>query len=214
MMLTGGVYLLADESVLPFEHWQAQLRPCLSAGITLVQYRAKTLDSASRLAHAATLLEWCHSAQLPLLINDDVSLCARIGAAGVHVGSSDTQISDARTQLGAQALIGSSCYNDLERAQHMCGLGADYVSFGRLFASQTKPQATPATLNTLRAARSTLPTPICAIGGIDSHNAASVIQAGADLICVAGGILRQSDPCAATHKLATIANAALAQRSL
>ena len=214
MTLPRGVYLLADESVLPFEHWRAQLRPCLRAGIVLVQYRAKDIDPAARYAHASSLLEWCEQAQLPLLINDDVELCAQIGASGVHVGSHDIEVSHARTRLGPDAVIGSSCYNDLERARQMGKLGADYVSFGRLFTSQTKPQASPATLATLSAARRTLTQPVCAIGGIDSSNADRVMQAGADLICVAGGILRQPDPCAATRKLATIANAALAQRSL
>lgn len=213
-MTLRGVYLLADESVMPFAQWAEHLVPCLSAGVVLVQYRAKQQGAASQQAHARCLLEWCRQARVPMLVNDDVALAQKIGADGVHVGASDTAVAQARVALGADALIGSSCYDDVERARAMRDAGANYVSFGRLFGSQTKPDAPPAALHTLTLAQQTLNTRICAIGGIQAENAQAVLQAGADLLCVGGGILRQPDPHAATRKLATIAAAAFAQRSL
>lgn len=207
-----GLYLLADESVLSFAQWQQRLVPCLSAGVALVQYRAKEQDAAARHEHALALLGWCREAGVPLVINDDLALAQSIHADGVHIGASDAAVTHARATLGANALIGSSCYNDLARARAMRDAGASYVSFGRLFPSKTKPDARPASLDTITLAHETLDTTICAIGGIDASNSERVLRAGADLICVAGGILSQADPYAATRKLATIADAAFAQR--
>lgn len=212
MSTPRGLYLLADESVLPFEQWHERLVPCLSAGIALVQYRAKAQSAEHRHRHATTLLAWCREAQVPLVINDDLTLARAIRADGVHVGASDIAVVQARESLGSTALVGSSCYNDLTRAQAMRDAGANYVSFGRLFTSKTKPEAKAASLDTVSLAAETLGTTICAIGGIDSSNAERVLHAGADLICVAGGILGQTDPCAATRKLATIVDAAFARR--
>lgn len=203
-MIPTGVYLLADESVLPFSAWAERVPPVLAAGVRLVQYRAKAVDQALRLNHARQLQAWCTDRRIPLLINDDPELCQQIGAQGVHLGRDDAALQRARALLGPDAWIGVSCYNDLDRARAMTLAGADYVSFGRLFPSRTKPRAEPAALSTLTQARNALNVPICAIGGIDTTNAHQVIGAGAQLLCVAGGILRAADPVAATHKLATI----------
>lgn len=199
-----GLYLLVDESVLAHARWPQLLPACLRAGPALVQYRAKLLSAEQRAAHAAELLALCRAEQIPLLINDDLALCQALDADGVHLGQDDGQLSLARQQLGPDKLIGASCYADLLRARQAEQAGVDYVSFGRLFDSRTKPQASPAPLQILGQARSRLSPAICAIGGIDTSNAAQVKAAGADLLCVAGGIWRQPDPLASCEKLATI----------
>ncbi len=199
-----GLYLLADESVRPFADWPEVLPDVLRHDVRLVQYRAKSVSPPVRLAHARQLLAWCTARSIPLLINDDIDLALAIGAAGVHLGREDELLQQARQRLGAGALIGASCYDDLRQAHAAVEAGADYISFGRLFPSRTKPQASAARLDTLGAARTALNRPVCAIGGIDAGNAHLVLQAGAQLICVAGGILGTQDPAAAARKLATI----------
>lgn len=212
-MTLTGLYLLADEQALPFAAWAEVLPAVLDAGVRLVQYRAKLQTPALRRDHAARLLIWCRERHLPLLINDDPALCAELGADGVHLGRDDAAIRAARRLLGADALIGASCYDALGRAREAIEAGADYVSFGRLFASTTKPQAGATSLDVLRQARTRLDVPICAIGGINPHNAAQVIGAGADLLCVAGGILGADDPVAATRKLARIGTVSRSESS-
>lgn len=212
-MRLQGLYLLADEQALPFAAWAELMPEVLDAGVRLVQYRAKLQTPGARHDHAACLLAWCRERNLPLLINDDPELCAELGADGVHLGRDDAAIRAARRRLGPEALIGASCYDALGRARAAIDASADYVSFGRLFASTTKPQATATSLDVLSQARAQLGAPICAIGGINPHNAAQVIEAGADLLCVAGGILGADDPVAATRKLARIGAASPSESS-
>ena len=167
----------------------------IAGGARVVQYRDKSPDAARRLMEARALRAVCREAGVPLLINDDVALAATVGADGVHLGRDDVDPAQARAQLGAGALIGVSCYADLEQARAAVAHGADYVAFGRFFASATKPDAPPAPLEVLRAARAALPVPIVAIGGITPDNAPVLIAAGADLVAVIGG-LSGADPAA------------------
>ncbi|MXZ31989.1 MAG: thiamine phosphate synthase, partial [Gammaproteobacteria bacterium] len=79
--------------------------------------------------------------------------------------------------------------------------GADYVAFGRLFPSVSKPEAPPARLEILQAARESLDLPITAIGGLGRDNAAQALAAGADLLAVVHAIFGASDPGAAAREL-------------
>jgi thiamine-phosphate pyrophosphorylase len=154
----------------------------------MVQYRRKDAPLETRSEEAKTILAWCREVACPLLINDDVALAQIVGADGVHLGRDDTDLGSARQQLGAAALIGVSCYDDLQRAQRLRQQGADYVAFGRFFPSQSKPHATPAPLALLQAARQTLDCPIVAIGGITRERVPALQQAGADLCAMIEGL--------------------------
>ena len=94
------------------------------------------------------------------------------------------KIADARKLLGEQAIIGVSCYNQLNNAQRAIAQGADYVAFGRFFPSKTKPDAIQADLQLLEQASQQLNVPIVAIGGIKRDNAQELIKRGADAIAV------------------------------
>ncbi|MGJ8669595.1 MAG: thiamine phosphate synthase [Oceanococcus sp.] len=200
-----GLYLLADESALAFEQWPCILPSCLDAGVSLVQYRGKQLSKQQQQDHAGYLLGLCRERNIPLLINDDLALCLSLGADGVHLGHSDGSLEAARNTLGSELILGCSCYNELARAQAAYSASVDYVSFGRFFPSATKPSASPADLSVLTRAAQHLDTAVCAIGGITPDNALRAVEAGADLICVAGGVFNNKDPAAACAKLATIA---------
>lgn len=167
----------------------------IAGGARVVQYRDKGRDIDRRMAEVEALQGACRAGGVPLLINDDVALATAVGADGVHLGRDDVDPAQARAQLGAGALIGVSCYADLDRARAAVAQGADYVAFGRFFASATKPDAPPAPIEVLHAARVALPVPIVAIGGITPDNAPVLIAAGADLVAVIGG-LSGADPAA------------------
>jgi thiamine-phosphate pyrophosphorylase len=137
---------------------------------------------------------------VPLIINDDVELAVHCGAAGVHLGRDDADLATARARLGTGAIIGVSCYADLERAREAAAAGADYLAFGRFFPSQTKPEAVPADPALLAAARRELDLPLCAIGGITPANAAPLLEAGADLLAVIQGLFGQPDVRAAAAR--------------
>lgn len=178
----------------------------LRGGARVVQYRDKSARTEDRLREARRLLEMCRQAGALFLVNDDVELCAAVAADGVHLGEDDAGVADARARLGAQCLIGASCYNDLERARAAADAGADYVAFGSVYPSPTKPLARRADLDLLRRARRELDIPICAIGGITPENAAPVLAAGADMIAVVQGISEAPDPEAAARSLQSLFN--------
>jgi thiamine-phosphate pyrophosphorylase len=182
-----------------------EVEGALRGGAVLLQYRDKAASAAARLERAQQLQALCARFAVPLIINDDVELAARVGA-GVHVGRSDATVAAARAALGAPALIGVSCGSDLQRAHSALAAGASYVAFGRFFDSRTKPDAPPATPAVLAQARAELPagTPLCAIGGITPDNAAPLIAQGADLIAAVDGVFGGGDSEAAARAYARL----------
>ncbi|MGH8029920.1 MAG: thiamine phosphate synthase [Arenimonas sp.] len=170
--------------------------PLLPLGPALLQYRNKAATPTRRREQALALLGVCRRAGVPLIVNDDAVLAHEIGAAGVHLGRDDGDIKAARKVLGTDAIIGVSCYDDLDRAAAAAAAGADYLAFGAMFASTSKPQARRAPLSVLRdAARFGLPR--VAIGGLTPDNTGEVLDAGADFLAVIGAVFDAPDPAAA-----------------
>lgn len=164
----------------------------LAGGARLLQYRDKTHDAARRADEARALQALCAAHGVPLIVNDDVELAAAVGAAGVHLGEDDLAVGAARARLGAQAIVGVSCYDSIERARRLAAAGADYLAFGAFFPSPTKPQARRATTGLLRAAKP-LGLPLVAIGGITPDNAAPLVDAGADCLAVISALFAHAD---------------------
>ncbi|MCX7627905.1 MAG: thiamine phosphate synthase [Methylophilaceae bacterium] len=165
----------------------------LRGGAALLQYRNKTASYELKRTQAAALLELCKAYAVPFIINDHVSLCVELDADGVHLGQSDVGIAAARQRLGARKIIGASCYDRLDLVAHAQAQGATYIALGACFDSKTKPAATRVSLDLFgRAKRFGLP--VVAIGGITPHNAAKVIEAGADAIAVIGALFDAPEP--------------------
>ena len=183
---------------------RAMAEAALRGGARLLQFRDKQLAAPAREAVARELVTLAHAHQALCIINDDVELAARVAADGVHLGRDDPDPVAARQRLGREAIIGISCYNDLERARSAQAAGADYVAFGAVFPSPTKPAAVRAGPDLLRQARSELRVTICAIGGITPDNAATVVAAGADMLAVIQGISTAADPTGAARRIAEL----------
>ncbi len=162
----------------------AEAEAVLSGGCRWLQFRDKLSLSEERRQRADELLALCRRHGAALIINDDVELADAVGAHGVHLGRDDGSIEAARRRLGDHAIVGASCYNDFALAQAAEMEGADYIAFGAIHPSPTKPAATRAPLSLFTHARQKLAIPACAIGGITLANAPDVIAAGADLIAV------------------------------
>ena len=114
-MPPGGLYLLTPEEA-DSGRLRARVEPVLAAGAALLQLRCKDGDRARRRRHAEALLPACGALGVPLLINDDWRLAADLGL-GAHLGEQDGELRDARAALGPGAILGASCYDDLERAR-------------------------------------------------------------------------------------------------
>jgi thiamine-phosphate pyrophosphorylase len=196
-----GLYFVTPEAATGRA---ARVVAALRGGARIVQYRDKSGTGADRRHEARRLFHLCRDAGALFIVNDDVELCAELAADGVHLGEDDAGIAEARARLGLACLIGASCYNDLEKARRAVAAGADYVAFGALHPSPTKPRARRADLELLHAARRELDVPICAIGGITPENAAPIVAAGADMIAVVQGIANASDPEVAARTLQSL----------
>jgi thiamine-phosphate pyrophosphorylase len=171
----------------------------LRGGAILVQYRDKSGDARRRHEQACALKTLCDRHRVPLLINDDVDLAGRIGAAGVHLGEHDPSIEHARAALGETAIIGVSCYDEIERARDAAARRASYVAFGAFHPSSSKPGTRRAHASVLLEAR-TLGMPCVAIGGITAQNAGPLIEAGADMIAVISAVYDAHDVQSAARR--------------
>ena len=189
-----GVYLITPDET-DSARLLERVKPLL-AGATWLQYRNKAVDAPTRLAQAQALQALCAEAGVPLIINDDAVLAHAVGAAGVHLGEDDGDIAAARALLGPQAIIGASCYDQLELAQRAVQAGASYVAFGAFFPSRSKVTPRRASLDLLRQSAA-LDVPRVAIGGLTPDNSQPVVEAGADLIAVISGVFSEPDPVAA-----------------
>ena len=175
---------LADTAALLKKVEQA-----LKAGVAMLQYRNKIISKDKRLLQARELAPLARGYGVPFIVNDDVEIAASVGANGVHLGREDGDIAAARAQLPGK-IVGASCYNDLETARTAIKAGANYVAFGSVFPSPTKPDAVRAPLSLFE---NKLGVPLCAIGGITLKNAPQLIAAGADLLAVISDLFDADD---------------------
>ncbi len=189
-----GLYAITDTANLSSEIMLTRTEEILRAGAKLLQYRNKQADENTRLTEARQLIDLCKQYTVPLIINDDIALAIKVDADGIHLGKSDPSIADARERLGNKAMIGCSCYNDLDRAQQAANSGADYIAFGAFFPSPTKPEAAHATPDIIQTAKQKFNLPVVAIGGITPENGQSLIEAGADMLAVISGIYASETP--------------------
>ena len=164
-----------------------KVRDALKGGITLLQYRSKQRD----VSQAKEIARLARSHGVPFIINDDVELALEVGADGAHLGREDGDLRSARKKLAGK-ILGASCYDRLELARTAVAAGADYIAFGSVFASPTKPHAVRAPLSLFGQAH-TLGVPLAAIGGITLANARQVIDAGADLLAVISDLFDAED---------------------
>lgn len=172
------------------------LRQCgeaLGGGARIIQYRNKAADPALARAQAQALLTMTRRSGAALIINDSITLACEIDADGVHLGADDGDLAAARKTLGPGKWLGASCYNRLETAIDAQAAGADYVAFGAVFTSGTKPNAVRASRALFSDARAALRVPICAIGGLTIENSGLVIAAGADMVAVVSALFYAPD---------------------
>lgn len=187
----AGLYGITDGS--QGDELLSKVQQAIRGGLSILQYRDKSQDHDRRLQEALSLRELCCQHNVLFIINDDLVLAQRVFADGVHLGQNDSTIQQARLLLGADAIIGISCYNQLALAQSAEKNGADYVAFGACFPSSTKPNAPVVELSTLHAAKQQLRIPVCAIGGITLANAAQLVEQRVDLLAVIQGLFASQD---------------------
>ena len=194
-----GLCLVTDRGACAGRPLEEVVRLALQGGIASVQLREKDLGTRDFVAQAKALKALLGAT--PLIINDRVDVALACGAAGVHVGQSDMDPSDARRILGPGAIIGLSVetWEDVERAQQQ---PVDYLGVSPVFGTPTKTDTKGAWgLEGIARIRAFSRHPLVAIGGIHAGNVEAIVRAGAEGIAVVSAICGAEDPEAATRSL-------------
>ena len=178
-------YVSAGEAV-------SMARRMLDGGIGVLQLRAKKLSPAAIRALAEEILPVCRGFKVPFLLNDHPDLVPLTGADGVHVGQDDLPVPRVREIVGPGAIIGLSTHSPGQAAAAK-EAGPDYIGFGPLFSTPTKPDYVPVGLGGIREARARAGLPVFCIGGIKLENLPAVLDAGASGVVIVSGILQAAD---------------------
>jgi len=161
----------------------------IEGGVDLIQLRGKNESIAELADLAADLHELAAKSFTPLIVNDHAEIAARVAVEGVHVGQDDDAVEIVRQKAARDILVGKSTHS-LAQARAALGEGADYIGFGPIFATPTKPDYAPIGLEAITRVHEEVELPIFCIGGINIDNLQSVIDAGAKRVVMVSALLK------------------------
>lgn len=187
-----SVYLVTDRDLMSTETIEEAIEQAIAGGTTLIQLREKECSSLDFYNTAVKVKEICDKNKVPLLINDRLDIALAVDADGVHVGQSDLPASVVRKIIGEDKIIGVSAGNlkDAVKAERD---GADYIGVGAMYATGTKKDAKPTSLETLKEIRKNVNIPIVVIGGINKDRIKDFKGIGIDGVAVVSAIIAQKD---------------------
>lgn len=194
------LYAITDRTWLNGRTLEDVVKQSLMGGVDIIQLREKNLDFNSFLDSAIKIKKLTEKYGVPLIINDNVEVCIKSNANGVHIGQGDMPLSKARNILGNDKIIGVTA-KTIEQAQKAQLNGADYIGVGAMFGSTTKKDAIPLSFNQLADIRKSVTIPIVAIGGINADNINQFANTNVDGIAVVSAIYGQNDIKSATENL-------------
>ncbi len=175
-------------------------RQLIAGGVDIVQLRAKKLGGREIKSLAREMLPITRKAGVPLVINDHLDIAADVGSEGVHIGQDDGAVAAARAVVGATCFIGKSTHT-LDQASAAQAEGADYIGFGPLYATGTKPDYTPIGLGDIAEAHRRVTVPVFCIGGVNAERLPDVLAAGARRVVVVSAFLLAKDVTASVRAL-------------
>jgi thiamine-phosphate pyrophosphorylase len=200
----SGLYVITDKKLIERDNFIEAVEKSIKGGARIVQLREKETFYDEIILLAKELLKVTKKYDVPLIINDSPEIARETGADGVHLGGDDTSIDNARSLLGSEAIIGVSCYNQIERGLNAVKSGADYVAFGTPYNTPTKPDREPTSIEILNKAVNLINIPVFAIGGITKDNAKAILETGVDGIAVITSVFGSPDPETAARELANL----------
>jgi thiamine-phosphate pyrophosphorylase len=165
------------------------LEQMIEGGVDLIQLRGKNNSIGELMELSAELHELAMKSSTPLIVNDHAEIAARVPVEGVHVGHDDDPVEIVRQKAARDILVGKSTHT-LEQARAAQDNGADYIGFGPIFATPTKPDYAPIGLKNISRVHAEVNLPIFCIGGINIHNLQSVIDAGAKRVVMVSALLK------------------------
>lgn len=203
----SSLYGIVDLGYVRPEEVESTTAALLRGGIRVLQLRAKGIDPATVEHLARRMQPLCREAGAIFVLNDYPDMAARIGADAVHVGQDAGPLAAVRNIVGPQMLIGRSTHSP-EQALAAVAEGADYIGFGPLFPTGTKPGRPSIGLQDIAAVQEKLGDfPMFCIGGINGTTLPSVLQAGARRVVIVSWLLQQPDPAAAARDIINLLTA-------
>ena len=196
------LYLVTDRSVMSAKSLEQAVEQAIQGGCTVVQLREKYASSREFFETAQRVKQITDSYHIPLIINDRPDICLAVNAAGIHIGQQDLPAKIVRSMVGPDKIIGVSAATLSEAIQAEQD-GADYLGVGAMFATSTKTNTRPVTIERLTQIKQAVQIPVVAIGGIQSSNAATLTKTGIDGIAVVSAILAQENITHAAEQLKT-----------
>lgn len=195
------LYGIVDLGYVRPEEAENTTRTLLCGGIRILQLRAKGVEPATVETLARRMQPLCREAGAVFVLNDYPEMAARIGADAVHVGQDAGSLAAVRAIVGKDMLIGRSTHSP-EQALAAVAEGADYIGFGPLFPTGTKPGRPSIGLQDIAAVQEKLGDfPMFCIGGINGTTLPSVLQAGARRVVIVSWLLQQPDPATAARDI-------------
>ena len=197
-----GVLHVITDTTLQSRFTHAELAElAIQGGADTVQFRQKQGTTRELVATAQAMQKVCEAHKVPLIVNDRADIALAVGAAGAHFGQDDMRVSIGRRILPTETIIGASARTE-EKILEAITEGADYIGFGPIYGTTSKPDAEPAKgLERLRWMCDIAACPVIAIGGIGVETAGDVIRAGAHGIAVISAVCAHSEPDVATQDL-------------
>ena len=189
------LYGILDTGYVPAERMIPMTSSLLAGGVQILQLRAKKETPLAILAMAREITPLCRAAGVPFLINDHPELVPEAGADGAHIGQEDMTVAEARRLAGPGSLIGKSTHST-EQVLASVGECPDYIGFGPLFATPTKPDYKPVGTDLIRTVVGSVSYPVYCIGGISAGNLPHVLAAGAQNVVLVSDLLKAKDPTA------------------
>lgn len=161
----------------------------LEGGVEILQLRAKGYEPEQILELALPLVVICRSFGVPLIINDHPEVVVKSGADGLHIGQDDIRVERARELIGPGKILGLSTHGP-RQAKVALDEKPDYIGFGPLFSTPTKPEYISIGTSRIKEAHDLVNLPIFCIGGIKLENLSEVVSAGASRVAIVSGILK------------------------
>ncbi len=192
------LYGILDTGYCAPDAMSAMLAAMLRGGVDVVQLRAKDLPP-DRIAELARQLHpLSRAAGVPFILNDHPALAAETGVEGVHVGQEDLRVEESRRLAGPGKIIGLSTHSPAQ-AEAGAAQQPDYIGFGPIFATPTKPDYIPVGMDDIAEVHRRVELPVFCIGGIKLENLPAVLAAGARRVVIVSGILTADDSEAYTR---------------
>ena len=186
------LYGILDLGYVGIDDAERVTKSMIDGDVDLIQLRAKEHSVKEIVDLAGKLHQVTSAAGVPLIVNDHAEIAAKVPVEGVHLGQDDDSLAHARKKAGRHVLVGKSTHS-LEQAVEAEREGADYVGFGPIFATPTKPDYQPIGLTGIKRVHNEITVPTFCIGGIKIDNLGQVIAAGARRVAIVSGLLKAPD---------------------